>query len=436
MGTISQNAGAISTPDFANQATSIAQQRKIAELLRAEVAKQKQPEGTMVSGRWIRPDMSQGLMNSLSQFEAYDADKQATQAEGQYAGQVAEARKNWQSALPQTIAGQDAVPNIEQDPSNMQGPTQEPFQAAQAAVPEQRPTRDAILKHTIAGLAIPGNEAEAKLVGDSLTSGLTRKEDQDYKDIEARFAAAERKAQALEVAGFNQAAQTERNNADNRRAVEVAAMMAAARGGARSDAAAQKAADKKESHDAAVVQASNHLDRMAGLIAGLEKGGAVTSNSQSPLSNALSSGQNSMPGQWLGGVFNTKNQQMRDQMQNLATGLVANLKDLKNLGASQMNSNVELQLYLSAMAGGKNNYSAETLKEINKNARTLLTGVAPAPISDRALAEMGMSRAEMDTAIRESRGLPAPAAGSLPPRPAGWDDTKWNAYLKSQGLAP
>ena len=355
MTTISQNAGAINTPDFAGQAASATQQRKIADLLRAQQAKEEMPEGKMVSGHYVAPSWTQYLAPLLKSYDVGAVDKAATGAENAYAGQVAEARKNWQSALPQTIAGQAEVPNIEQDPSNMQGPTQEPFQAAQAAVPEQRPTRDAILKHTIAGLAFPGNEAEAKLVGDSLTSGLTRKEDQDYKDIEARFAAAERKAQALEVAGFNQAAQTERNNADNRRAVEVAAMMAAVHG----SAAQGKLQDQRDARDTARQASAEKIDGMLANLDSLKTAGGVTSKGAGVGANAVSYARNSPLGQTLGRITGSPEQTSRDDIRSSSEGLLVALKSLAGLSGTQLDSRKEAERVLTSIKGGEN-VSAET----------------------------------------------------------------------------
>jgi hypothetical protein len=384
MGIISQNAGAINTPDFAGQAASAAQQRKIADLLRAQHMKEEMPQGQMVSGHYVRPSWTQYLAPLLKSYDVGATDRAATQAEGQYAGQVAEARKNWQSALPQTIAGQAAVPGVEQDV----GPSIEPAVAPQAAIPEQRPTRDQILKHTLAGLSIPGNEAEAKLVGDSLTSGLTRKEDQDYKDIEARRAAVERKAQALELQGQTAAAAAERAAGDRENRLAIANIMAASRAGDRSSVAADKAADKRAAHEEAVAHASSTIDKMDETVARLDKAGGITDPSRSSATNAASWVRNSPLGQTLGTITGTPEQTDRDNLKNMATGLVTDLKNIKNLGASQMNSNVELQLYLSAVGGGKNNYSASTMREVLRNARALLTGGTPPPLSPSAKNEI------------------------------------------------
>jgi hypothetical protein len=47
------------------------------------------------------------------------------------------------------------------------------------------------------------------------------------------------------------------------------------------------------------------------------------------------------------------------------------LKNVKGLGASQMNSNMELQRYLTAVAGGQN-YDAQSLRDVVRRARDML----------------------------------------------------------------
>ena len=73
----------------------------------------------------------------------------------------------------------------------------------------------------------------------------------------------------------------------------------------------------------------------------------------------------------LGKVGGTANQNARNNIESLATNLVLELKNVKGLGASQMNSNMELQRYLTAVAGG-NNYDAKSMKDVVRRARDML----------------------------------------------------------------
>jgi hypothetical protein len=107
----------------------------------------------------------------------------------------------------------------------------------------------------------------------------------------------------------------------------------------------------------------------------LDKNAGITNPERSALRNAVSWAQNTPPGQVLGKVGGTTNQNARNNIESLATNLVLELKNIKGLGASQMNSNMELQRYLTAVAGG-NNYDAKSLKDVVRRARDML-GSAP-----------------------------------------------------------
>lgn len=131
----------------------------------------------------------------------------------------------------------------------------------------------------------------------------------------------------------------------------------------------------------AQARAGNLLDQLDTNIDILDENAGITSTSRGPLSNALSWAQNTGVGQTLGKVGGTVNQSARNNIENLAVNLVMELKQAKGLGASQMNSNMELQKYLTAVGGGQN-YDAEALRAAVKNARALLGqsrgGAAPA----------------------------------------------------------
>jgi hypothetical protein len=107
----------------------------------------------------------------------------------------------------------------------------------------------------------------------------------------------------------------------------------------------------------------------------LDKNAGITNPERSALRNAVSWAQNTGAGQVLGKVGGTVNQNARNNIESLATNLVLELKNIKGLGASQMNSNMELQRYLTAVAGG-NNYDAKSLRDVVRRARDML-GTAP-----------------------------------------------------------
>jgi hypothetical protein len=140
---------------------------------------------------------------------------------------------------------------------------------------------------------------------------------------------------------------------------------------ARLDAAKAKVDEGKAKVEVGKERATGLLDQLDTNIDILDKNKGITSTKRGVLENAVSWAQNTGPGQVLGKMGGTTNQSARNNIESLATNLVLELKNVRGLGASQMNSNWELQRYLTAVAGG-NNYDAEALREAVKNARSLL----------------------------------------------------------------
>ena len=135
-------------------------------------------------------------------------------------------------------------------------------------------------------------------------------------------------------------------------------------------------ADKKQAAAEAAKVGSQEragaiLDDLDKNIELLNKNEGITNTQRGPLKNAMSWVQNTAPGQLVGKMAGTENQSARNQIQNLATNLVLELKNLKGLGASQMNSNMELQRYLGAVAGGQD-YDYQAMKKAVENARSLM----------------------------------------------------------------
>ncbi len=153
-------------PDFEQQAIAIARQRKVAELLRKQAG--GPPEGQMVSGRYVKPTMAQQLLPLLGGFNAHSVDLGADKNEGAYNRQASEARDKWESVLPQAVAGRAALP----------GPRAEGGSPELEAIAAQPLTTGRILKHTLAGRRIPGNEKNADLVAAMLGKEMDREDTQ------------------------------------------------------------------------------------------------------------------------------------------------------------------------------------------------------------------------------------------------------------------
>ena len=166
--------------------------------------------------------------------------------------------------------------------------------------------------------------------------------------------------------------------ADSRMSIAQLAASMKANGGP--SVAQQKYLDKKEAEEKNKTDAQSRsgslLDEMLTNVDILDTNKGITNPDRNAASNLASWVQNTGLGQTAGKMFGTTNQNARNNIESLATNLVLELKNTKGLSASQMNSNMELQRYLTAVAGG-NNYDAKSLKDVVRRARTLL-GASPA----------------------------------------------------------
>jgi hypothetical protein len=167
-------------PDLQTQGEQLARQRAYVDLLRKQAMAEQQPEGKMVGKQYIAPHWSQHLAPALNQMFAGMAAGDQAKAELVYGQAQKTQGDQWRSSLPQSVPGKEGYGANEMD------------NEAVAPVAAQPITREAILKHTLAGLQNPATAKEAMLVNQSLTSDLTRTEDKAFKDQEARTAAKER----------------------------------------------------------------------------------------------------------------------------------------------------------------------------------------------------------------------------------------------------
>lgn len=178
--------------DFVTQQQQLQRQRRLADLLRLQAEQQPtytENPGRMVSGHYVAPSWSQSLNNVVSPIlqrgYAQQQENQANQQEQAYNTGIGQARQQWQSALPQATAGRPALPG----PPDVNGSPE------LAAVAPQMPDRGAVLKATMAGLEIPGNEKAATFYNQGMAADLERED----KQKEAMQLQKERLQQAREM---------------------------------------------------------------------------------------------------------------------------------------------------------------------------------------------------------------------------------------------
>ena len=258
--------------DFQGQSDAVLRQRKIADLLRQRAMQTQMPEGDMVGKRFVAPSFFQQLNSALQPANAAWAEHQAGQAQDALSSRINQARQQWQSSLPQATAAQPAQPV---GFPNEGGAPEIP------ATPSQLPDRAAVLKATLAGMQIPGNEKAAGLWNQGMAQDLQREDvQQAHREDQATQLAAQRQnkldqlafqKQQLEErmqdrnATREQQVQYQKMHDDTLRAMnaETAAARrdaANALASARADARQQAETDKKEVRNSTLVE---HLSRRA-----------------------------------------------------------------------------------------------------------------------------------------------------------------------------
>jgi len=159
--------------DFQSQQATLARQRAMADMLRRQGAQAQQPQGSMVGGQFIAPSIFQRLNPMLQQAMGSYYDQEAGKAEQAYGQQVGQAQQDWQSQLPQAIAAQNGTP---MDGGGMTMEHQDS--------PAMPVTTGQVLKHTMAGMQIPGNEKAAETYNRGALAEIGREDIQKQQTAE------------------------------------------------------------------------------------------------------------------------------------------------------------------------------------------------------------------------------------------------------------
>lgn len=199
--------------DLQTQTQQLEQQRQMADMLRQRAAQSQQPQGQMVGGRFIAPNILQHLKPLLDQYQARMATDSANQQATGLTQATQKAAENWQSQLPRATA---AIPGNPGMGGNEMG--DEPV-APVAPQPAQMPDRGSVLKATLAGLQIPGNANAAMLWNKAMGEDITREDNQlDKRETRAETLLSQRRI-ATEKA-LERADEAKRRSEDTRLSVE------------------------------------------------------------------------------------------------------------------------------------------------------------------------------------------------------------------------
>lgn len=103
---------------------------------------------------------------------------------------------------------------------------------------------------------------------------------------------------------------------------------------------------------------SSLVSTLKGYYDGLLKGGGIVSTKRGALANVSSRTGSSAVGQMVGGALGTKNQELRDSIKQQRPLLLQAIKQATGMSAKQMDSNVELKMYLAAATDPEIGYEA------------------------------------------------------------------------------
>ena len=150
--------------------------------------------------------------------------------------------------------------------------------------------------------------------------------------------------------------------------MQVAQLAASLKG---PSAAELKATEKKQQMEEGQASLQETVSNVRGTITKLAEAGAIPSTKNSPISNLMTSTQNTGVGQYLGQAFGTENQANRDVLSSLQLQMLNAVKAATGMSATQLNSNMELQTWLNSLGNPKSTAEAR-LKIIDNIENTYL----------------------------------------------------------------
>lgn len=182
----------------------------------------------------------------------------------------------------------------------------------------------------------------------------------------------------------------------------------------KAEAAAEKAAQGREG-------VSNTLDVLHGHYLELDKKGGIQNTDRTGLSNVLARTASSGIGQTIGGALGTKEQSIRNSIQNIRPLLLQDIKNATGMTTGQLNSNMELKTYMDAATDPTLDIQANlrAIAFIDQKFGTgkLLDSLGISPRSDGRPAA-AVPPAGAQGAPQAPAGRPRPAPAGVPPQAA------------------
>ena len=191
-------------------------------------------------------------------------------------------------------------------------------------------------------------------------AALQRAEAAKQRSEDTRLAIEQRREAAAQAADARREATAAR--------VQMAQLVSSVKdgqGGKPITAAELKAQEKKETKEAGQQGLSDSLSRASTLVNEIYDLGGMTSTSKSPLSNLGISAQTGTIGQYIGQKTGSAAQSKRDELASVRSQILNDIKEATGMSASQLNSNIELQLWMKAL--GSEGMTKEANLAIIKN---------------------------------------------------------------------
>lgn len=180
--------------------------------------------------------------------------------------------------------------------------------------------------------------------------------------IDAQVAAAkDRGATAKEMAAITQQGKVEIAKLMIQGKTDMATLAASLKG---PSAVVLKAQDKAEKIAEGQAALGDTISTAQTLVKDLAKMGGMTSTSQGPLSNLITSLGTGTIGQTVGRMTGTSAQTKRDELKSIRLQLLNAVKEATGMSSQQLNSNVELKTYLDSL-GGENMTQEANLAILN-----------------------------------------------------------------------
>jgi len=302
-----------------SEATDIERKRRLAELLAGESL--DQPKGQLISGHYVAPSWSQMLNPVAKAVASTELQKSANTSQTAMANALRGKKATETKAISEAINAKDWNKASDLIAASETGAGQE-------------------YKPLLAKFLVPEQLSEKDKEDIRLREAQIKAQEKHYSQMAAQHA--QSMAQGKIPLGYRM------SKDGNLEAIP----------GGPADIKAQTINVGKETVNTLVSGLKDEYQKLA-------SGGGITSTSQPGMSNLPSAIASSGIGQLTGKVFGTENQSARNTIAQSRPLLLAAIKNATGMSSKQMDSNVELQMYLKAATDPSLDYEAN-MKALNQ----------------------------------------------------------------------